>query len=108
MTYAGIFLLALSTALFVAAGSVAKSWAISREGNLLLILTLCLYTAGNLVMLRLIRDYGLGIAISLSGVVHVLSINVVAFVIFGERVSPIQTCGLGLAALSIALISYSK
>lgn len=69
----------LSTALFVAAGSAAKSWAISHESSLLLVLTLSLYTAGNLVVLRLIRDYGQGIAISLSAMVQVLIVNVIAF-----------------------------
>lgn len=108
MTYAGIFLLGLSTALFVAAGSAAKSWAISHESSLLLVLTLSLYTAGNLVVLRLIRDYGLGIAISLSAVVQVLIVNVIAFGIFGERISVVQACGVALATLSIALIIYPK
>jgi small multidrug resistance pump len=87
-------LLATSTIIFVSAATAAKSWAISANSIFWLALTLVLYTIGNLIMLRLIREVGMGVALSLSAVVQLLAVNVVALFVFGERVSATQAAGL--------------
>lgn len=56
MTLTSALLLATSTAIFVGAASAAKSWAMSANSSAWLVLTLILYTLGNVIMLRLIRE----------------------------------------------------
>jgi small multidrug resistance pump len=87
MTPFSLALLASSTMIFVGAASSAKAWALSANSVAWLALTLVLYTAGNLIMLRLIRDVGMSVALSLSAVVQLVAVNVVALAFFGERVS---------------------
>jgi len=108
MNPASIALLVLSTVIFVCAASAAKGWALSTNGWPWLILTLGLYTVGNLIMLRLIRDVGMGVALSLSAVVQLVAVNAVALLIFGERVAPIQGVGLVLAVIAVAMIMLPR
>jgi multidrug transporter EmrE-like cation transporter len=100
--------LLIATAAFIGAGTAAKWWALSDRSIGLMILTLSLYTLGNLVMLPLIKNIGMGIALSLSAVVQLLAVNLIALAMFGERVTPMQAVGLGLAVLSVSLITYTK
>jgi hypothetical protein len=95
-------------AAFVSAGATAKFWANSDGNWLLLASTLLLYTIGNLAMLPLIRNIGLGVALSLSGVAQLLAINFIAIAMFGERVSGAQAIGLAFAVVSVGLLTYSK
>ena len=104
MSISGLLLLGLSTVVFLVAAAVAKSWAIV-PGPGKVVLTLLLYSAGNLIMLKLIRDFGMSVAFSLSAVIQLVAVNVVALAFFGERVSGLQALGLGLAVLSVALIT---
>ncbi|QPC88583.1 hypothetical protein GA830_06965 [Mesorhizobium sp. NBSH29] len=104
MNFAGAAYLGLSTLIFLAAASAAKAWTIAPSAWRL-ILVLALYSLGNLVMLRLIRDFGMGVALSLSGVIQLLAVNVIAFAVFGENVSAIQGAGLALAVIAVALIT---
>lgn len=104
MTLSGIIQLSASTVIFLLAATAAKSWALAPGlGRLLLVLAL--YSAGNLIMLRLIRDFGMGIALSLSAVVQLVAVNIVAFAIFGERVSAVQGAGIALAIIAVALVT---
>lgn len=98
-------LLAASTIIFVSAASAAKAWTLSANNLAWLALTLVLYTAGNLIMLRLIRDVGMGAALSLSAVVQLVAVNIVALTFFGERVSAVQAGGLALAIVAVAMIT---
>ncbi|MHB2264224.1 hypothetical protein [Aliihoeflea sp. PC F10.4] len=98
-------LLAASTLIFVSAASAAKAWTISTNNFAWLALTLVLYTVGNLIMLRLIRDVGMGVALSLSAVVQLVAVNLVALAFFGERVSGVQAAGLLLAIVAVAMIT---
>jgi hypothetical protein len=95
-------------AAFVSAGATAKLWANSDGNWLLLALTLLLYTIGNLAMLPLIRNIGLGVALSLSAIAQLLAINFIAIAMFGERVSGAQTIGLAFAVVSVGLLTYPK
>jgi multidrug transporter EmrE-like cation transporter len=104
LTPSGLFQLGLSTVVFLLAASAAKSWTIA-PGSWRLILVLALYSAGNLIMLRLIREFGMGVALSLSGVIQLIAVNVIAFSVFGEKVGTLQGLGLGLAVAAVALIT---
>lgn len=103
-----LLLLVASTISFIAAASAAKSWALSANSWALLALTLGLYTIGNLIMLRLIRDMGMGVALSLSGLVQLIAVNLVAVGIFGERLTMLQTAGLIMGLTAMALIMWPR
>jgi drug/metabolite transporter (DMT)-like permease len=97
--------LAASTLVFVLAAAAAKSWAIQPSlGRILL--TLALYSLGNLIIMRLIQGVGMGIALSLSAVVQLAAVNVVAFLVFGEKVNAFQGAGIALAIVAVALITF--
>lgn len=108
MNLQSITLLAASTAIFVGAASAAKAWAVSGNNGTWLISTLVLYTVGNLIMLRLIREIGMGPALSLSAVVQLVVVNLVAYAFFGERVSITQSAGLILAVIAVAMITLGS
>jgi drug/metabolite transporter (DMT)-like permease len=104
LNLSGALQLAASTLIFLLAATAAKGWALApSHGRLALVILL--YSAGNLIMLRLIRDFGMGVALSLSAVIQLVAVNLVAFVFFGERVNAIQAVGVGAAIAAVALIS---
>ena len=96
--------LAAATVSFVVAATVAKAWAVSPGWGKLL-LALALYTAGNLVMLRLIRLLGMATAFSLSAVAQLVAVNAVALVFYGERLGMTRSIGVALAVIAVALIT---
>ena len=104
MSLTGFLQLGLSTVIFLAAATVAKSWALS-PGMGKLVLTLALYSAGNLIMLRLVREFGMASSFSLSAVIQLVAVNVIALAWFGERLSAIQTGGVVLAIVAVAMIT---
>jgi multidrug transporter EmrE-like cation transporter len=104
VSISGTLLLGLSTLIFLAAAAMAKSWAIA-PGPGKIVVTLLLYSAGNLIMLKLIRDFGMSVSFSLSAVIQLVAVNVVALAFFGERVTSLQALGLGLAVVSVVLIT---
>lgn len=104
LTLSGFLQLVASTVIFLLAATCAKSWALAP--NLpKLALTLALYSAGNLVMLRLVREFGMASAFSLSAVIQLVAINVIALAFFGERLSAVQSGGVVLAILAVGLIT---
>jgi multidrug transporter EmrE-like cation transporter len=105
MSLAGFLQLAASTMIFLLAATGAKSWAIAPNAGKLVI-TLALYTAGNLIMLRLVREFGMSIAFSLSAVIQLIAVNVVALTYFGERLSTSQGAGIALAIAAVAVITF--
>ena len=104
MNLAGFLQLGASTVIFLLAASAAKSWALA-PAFWRLALVLALYTAGNLIMLRLIRDFGMGVALSLSAVIQLVAVNMVAFFWFSEKVNLIQGAGILTAIVAVALIT---
>ena len=104
MSLSGLLQLVLSTGIFLAAAAMAKSWALSPSFGKIAV-TLALYSLGNLVMLRLIRDFGMSVSFSLSAVIQLVAVNVVALAFFGESVSGVQAAGIVLAIVSVALIT---
>lgn len=99
-----LLLLCIACAVFVAAASSAKAWALA-PGTPTLVGTLALYTVGNLIMLVLVRQVGMAVAFSLSGVLQLVAVNLVAIFGFGEKVGIVQGVGLALAVLAVALIT---
>jgi multidrug transporter EmrE-like cation transporter len=104
VSVSGLLQLGVSTVVFLLAASAAKAWTITPT-LWRMALVLALYSLGNLIMLRLIREFGMGVALSLSGVIQLLAVNVIAFAIFGEKVSAIQGVGLTLAVAAVALVT---
>jgi glucose uptake protein GlcU len=104
VTVTGAVQLGISTVVFLLAASAAKAWTVApTTGRMLLVLAL--YSIGNLIMLRLIRDFGMGVALSLSGVIQLLAVNVISFAVYREGVTLIQAIGLALAVVAVALIT---
>lgn len=104
MTLSGFMQLAASTAIFLLAATVAKYWALA-PGMGKLLLTLTLYSLGNLIMLRLVREFGMASAFSLSAVIQLVAVNVIALAFFGERLNALQSGGIMLALVAVGLIT---
>ena len=104
VSFWGLAQLGMSTMIFLLAAMAAKQWGLDPSlGKILL--TLALYTAGNLIMLRLVREFGMSVSFSLSAVIQLVSVNVVALVFFGERLNALQATGVVLAIAAVALIT---
>jgi multidrug transporter EmrE-like cation transporter len=104
LSLSGLVQLGISTVIFLIAATVAKSWALSPSiGKLLM--TLLLYSAGNLIMLRLVREFGMSSAFSLSAVIQLVAVNVIALGWFGERLSFMQSSGIALAIIAVGLVT---
>ena len=104
MTLSGLLQLGLSTVIFLLAATVAKYWALAPSIAKLL-LTLALYSLGNLIMLRLVREFGMASAFSLSAVIQLVAVNVIALAYFGERLNALQSGGIVLAIVAVGLIT---
>ena len=101
------FLLWLAGAMAIFLGGATASRTYVANGNILiLILSLTLYCVGNLMMVRLMREGGLGLAISASAIVQLIVVNIIAFVVFGERLSMTQLAGVGLGIVAMALMMF--
>ena len=96
VSFWGLAQLGISTVMFLLAAMAAKQWGMAPSSAKLL-LTLALYTAGNLIMLRLVREFGMSVSFSLSAVIQLVSVNVVALAFFGERLNALQATGMVLA-----------
>ncbi len=97
--------LAAATAIFIAAATTAKAWALDPSLSKI-VLTMLLYTGGNLIMLRLIRLMGMATAFSVSAVLQLVAVNLVAILFYGERVGTLQGIGIVLAIVAVALVSF--
>lgn len=97
--------LLLAAIIFLAAATASRTY-VATNNILFVLLSLTLYCAGNLVMIPLMREGGLGLAISVSAVAQLLLVNVIAFLAFGERLSAVQLTGvaLGIVAMGLMLI----
>lgn len=98
--------LCVATAIFIGAASSAKAWSVSPSGGRLLF-TLTLYVVGNLIMMRLLRQVGMGTAFSLTGVLQVVAVNLVAIFVFGERIGLMEGTGIVLAIIGVLLITFA-
>lgn len=102
-----ILWLAGAMAVFVAANSVLRLYAGSQHLPTL-IGALGLFTLGNLMMVRLMRESGLGLAIAVSSIVQLVLLGLVAWVVFGERPTGLQIAGMALGVVAVALIVWPQ
>ena len=82
----GFLQLAISTVIFLHRGDGRESLGVGARYRKA-VLTLALYSAGNLIMLRLVREFGMASAFSLSAVIQLVAVNVIALAWFGERLT---------------------
>lgn len=96
--------LAASTAVFMAANALLKTYAGGARLEVL-IGALLLFCLGNYIMVWVMKGGGLGVAISLSAIFQLIAITGLAVVVFGERPSALQMAGMGLGIVAVALIA---
>lgn len=99
--------LAASTGVFMVANSLLKTYA-AKGGAFFLILALACFCLGNFLMVKVMRENGLGLALALSLVFQLVAITVIAFVFFGERPSGLQVAGVVLGIVSISMIAWPQ
>lgn len=104
MSLWGLLQLAIATVIFLLAATVAKYWALAPSIGKV-VLALALYSSGNLIMLKLVRDFGLASSFSLSAIIQLVAVNLIALVYFGERLGMIQGAGVLLAVIAVAMIT---
>lgn len=102
-----VLLLAGASAIFIAAASATRAY-ISSDNWLWVALSLFLYAAGNLVMIRIMREGGLGLAISISAIAQLILVNIIAFAVFNERLTSIQMAGVGLGIVAMVLMMWPQ
>ena len=100
----GMIWLGIATVIFLLAATVAKHWAVAPHAGKV-VLALALYSAGNLIMLKLVRDFGMASAFSLSAVIQLVAVNLIALIYFGERLGVVQSAGVMLAVVAVAMIT---
>ena len=103
MNLSFILWLAVSMAIFLSAATASRYY-VSTNNILMLVFSLGLYCVGNLLMVRLMREGGLGLAISASAIVQLVLVNVIAFVVFGERLTLTQMAGVALGIVAMGLM----
>ena len=107
MSGGALVYLAGAMAIFLTAASALRAYV--NLGQLWLILaSLALYGAGNLLMVRLMRESGMAVAISISAVLQLVLATLVAVVFFAERPSQMQWAGILLGIVAVALIAWPK
>ena len=99
--------LGTSTAVFVAANAVLKTYAV-RGGLPVLVGALALFCLGNWLMVQVMRLNGLGLAIALSAIFQLVAITVMAIFVFGERPSGLQLAGMALGCVAVAMIAWPQ
>jgi glucose uptake protein len=92
---------------FLAASATLRTY-VDHPKLWLLLIALCLYTLGNLMMVRLMRESGMAVAISLSAVLQLVLASAVGLTVFGERPTLQQAAGLVLGILAVALIVWPQ
>ncbi|WP_439616016.1 hypothetical protein [Shinella sp.] len=92
-----------ATAVFIGAATSSRAY-IGTTNFLYLLLSMTLYIVGNLMMLKLMREGGLGLAVSLSAITQLFLINIIAFLFFGERLSGTQLAGVALGIVAMGLM----
>jgi glucose uptake protein len=105
MSGLGFLWLGVSTAVFVAANAVLKAYAV-KGGLPVLVGALALFCLGNWLMVQVMRANGLGLAIALSAIFQLVAISVMAFVVFGERLTVLQMAGMALGCVAVAMIAW--
>ena len=107
MAPASILWLLAAMLVFVSANSALRTYAASSHLPTLLG-ALLMFSLGNVMMVRLMRESGLAVAISVSSVVQLVLISLVAILWFGERPTGMQLAGMGLGIVAVVLIAWPQ
>jgi glucose uptake protein len=107
MAPASLLWLGLAMVVFIAANSVLRAYAASSWWPTLAV-ALVLFSVGNVMMVRLMRESGLALPVALSSVAQLVLITGVAVVWFGERPTGLQLAGLGLGVVAVAMIAWPR
>jgi small multidrug resistance pump len=93
--------------IFLVAASTSRLY-VTDGRPFIVVVAMVLYVIGNLMMIRIMRDIGLGAAISVATIAQLILINVVAYTFFEERLAPLQVGGMALGVISMALILFPQ
>jgi glucose uptake protein len=107
MTGATMVWLGVTMVVFLAASSTLRAY-VERPEIWIIGLALVLYCMGNLMMVRLMRESGMAVAISISAVLQLVMATLVAVAVFAERPTGIQWTGIGLGIVAVALIVWPQ
>ncbi len=105
MSGGSILWLGAAMVVFLSGSAALRSYVATSQVWLLLG-ALALYTLGNLMMVRLMRESGMAVAVSVSAVLQLVMATAVAVAVFGERPAPIQWAGIVLGVVAVALIVW--
>jgi small multidrug resistance pump len=100
-----ILWLTAAMAVFITANSVLRAYVANAQVWVLLV-ALVLFSVGNLMMVRLMRESGLAVAISVSSIVQLVMIGLVAWFVFGERPTGLQIAGMALGVVAVTMIAW--
>lgn len=98
--------LAAAVAAFLGGAAALRHYA-GSDWLPMLLLGLAFYTAGNLMMVPLMRLSGMAVAISVAAVLQLVLVNLAAVFVFGERPGVFQSSGILLGIVSVALILWA-
>ncbi len=107
MTGGSLVWLAGTMAVFVAANVGLRTYVVSNA-LLTLFAALCLFCVGNLMMVRLMRESGLAVAVSVAAIVQLVLLAAVAVLWFDERPTMLQFAGMALGLVAVALIAWPQ
>ena len=102
-----ILWISVSTVIFSSASAASRLY-VSTSNALWVLASLSLYIIGNLIMIRLMREGGLGLAISISAIAQLVLANLIAFGFFGERISTVQMGGIALGLVAVTLMMWPQ
>jgi glucose uptake protein len=107
MSAGSLLWLSAAMLVFVAANTVLRTYAASSWLPTLLG-ALALFSLGNVMMVRLMRESGLALAVSISSVAQLVLLSLVAFAWFGERPTGLQLAGMALGIAAVILIAWPQ
>lgn len=107
MKFGFILWISISAVIFVSAATASRLY-VSTANMLWVLLSLTLYIVGNLIMIRLMREGGLGLAISISAIAQLVLANLIAFGFFEEKLSPVQMGGVALGLVAVTLMMWPQ
>lgn len=107
MSGALVVWLGVAMAVFLTASASLRAY-VAEPRLWLLGVALVLYSVGNLMMVRLMRESGMAVAISVSAVLQLVLATAVAVALFGERPTLLQWSGIALGVLAVALIVWPQ
>jgi glucose uptake protein len=107
MKFGFILWISISAVIFVSAATASRLYA-STSNLVWILLSLGLYAIGNLIMVKLMREGGLGLAISISSIAQLVLANLIAFGFFHEKLSPVQMGGIALGLVAVTLMMWPQ